>query len=278
VIPLILAVAVMAAVSPAPAQELKFGMPSILNETEVQAEAELLATFLSNTIGRNVSVYIAKNEGDLRAQMELGTVDIGSFSPIAYVEAARGGKVRVIAQSVLNGSPTYPGIIIKRFDSHIESLADLEGKRLAFVDTKSVSGFLFPRAMLMDKGIDPGRFFKEIVFAGSHEKVISAVLLGAVHAGATDDRAVAAAKAKGLPTFDLEVVAKTDPIPYDAIAVRAGLDDALVRQIQTALVGMASTPAGRDVIARSRRKLTGHRPADDTLFEPVRRAEKAGSQ
>jgi phosphonate transport system substrate-binding protein len=277
-IPFVLAVAVMAVVSPAPAQELKFGMPSVLNETHMQAEAELLATYLSNTIGRKVNAYIAKNEGDLRAQIELGTVDVGSFSPIAYVEAARGGRVRVIAQSVLNGSTTYPGIIIKRFDSHIESLADLEGKRLAFVDTRSASGFLFPRVMLIEKGIDPGRFFKEVIFAGSHEKVISAVLLGTVHAGATDDGAVAAAKAKGLPTFDLEVVAKTDPIPNDAIAVRAGLDDALVRQIQAALVGMASTPAGRDVIARSKRKLTGHRLADDTLFETVRRAEKAGSQ
>ena len=132
--------------------------------------------------------------------------------------------------------------------------------------------------MLMDKGIDPGRFFNEVVFAGSHEKVIAAVLLGTVHAGATDDGAVAAAKAKGLPTFDLEVVAKTEPIPYDAIAVQVGLDDALVGQIQTALVGMASTPAGRNALARSKRKLTGHRPADDTVFEPVRRAEKAGSK
>jgi phosphate/phosphite/phosphonate ABC transporter binding protein len=273
-----LVMAVLGDASPSEAQELKFGLTSVLNEPEARAEVEPLTVYLTTAIGRKVSVYIAKSEDDLRAQMELGAVDLGRFSPIAYVEAARGGKVRVIAQSVLNGSTTYPGIIIKRFDSHIESLADLEGKRLAFVDSKSLSGFLFPRAMLMDKGIDPGRFFKEIVFAGSHEKVISAVLLGTVHAGATDEGAVAAAKAKGLPTFDLEVVATTEPIPYDAIAVRVGLDDALVGQLQTALVGMASTPAGRSVMARSKRKLTGHRPADDTVFEPVRRAEKAGSQ
>ncbi len=275
----ILALAIVNIAASAQAQELKFGFVPGLNEVDVRAEIELLTAYLSSAIGRRVSLYVAKDERDLRVQMEAGVVDVGSFSPVAYVEAARGGKIRVIAQSVLNGSATYPGLIIKRFDSHINSLADLEGKRFAFVDSKSISGFVYPRAMLVDKGVNLERFFKEVIFAGSHEKVIAAVLLGTVHAGATDDGAVAAAKAKGLPTFDLEVLAKTEPIPYDAIAVRVGRDDVLVQQVQTALVKLDKTPAGRDVILlRSKRNLTGYGPADDTGFDVVRRAEKSASK
>jgi len=266
------------AAPPSHAQDLKFGFTPVPGEAEMRAELEPLMTYLSSTIGRMVSLYVANGDADLRTQMEAGAVDVGSFSPLAYVEAARGGKIRVIARSVLNGSATYPGLIIKRFDSHINSLADLEGKRFAFVDSKSISGFVYPRAMLIDKSVNPERFFKEVIFAGSHEKVISAVLLGAVHAGATNDSAVAAAKATGLPTFDLEVLAKTEPIPYDAIAVRVGLDDVLVSQVQTALVGLGSTPAGRHVILRSRRKLTGHVLADDSFFDAVRRVEKVGGK
>src|SRR5262249_15792127 len=149
----------------------------------------------------------------------------------AYVEAARGGKIRVIAQSVLGGSTTYRGLVIKRFDSGINSLADLEGKRVAFVDRKSASGYLYPRALLVGKGINPERSFKETIFAGSHERVIAAVLLGPAHAGATCAGAVEAAKFKGLPTFDLKILAETDPIPHDAIAVRADLDEALAKRI-----------------------------------------------
>ncbi len=274
----VLALAIVNIAPLAQAQELKFGFVPGLNEVDVRAEIELLTAYLSSAIGRRVNLYVAKDERDLRVQMEAGVVDVGSFSPVAYVEAARGGKIRVIAQSVLNGSATYPGLIIKRFDSHINSLADLEGKRFAFVDSKSISGFVYPRAMLIDKGVNLERFFKEVIFAGSHEKVIAAVLLGTVHAGATDDGAVAAAKAKGLPTFDLEVLAKTEPIPYDAIAVRVGLDDVLVQQVQTALVKLDKTPAGRDVILRSKRNLTGYGPADDTGFDVVRRAEKSASK
>ncbi len=124
-----------------------------------------------------------------------------------------------------------------------------------------------------EKGIDPERGFKETIFAGSHEKVIAAVLLGSAAAGATYEGAVAMAKAQGFPTFDLEVLARTDPIPHDAIAVRVGLDDALVKGIRTALVELDRSPAGRQVILRSRRKLTGYAPADDSLYDVVRRTK-----
>src|SRR5713101_6741564 len=107
------------AAPPSPAQDLKFGFTPVPGEAEMRAELEPLMTYLSSTIGRMVSLYVAKDDDDLRTLMEAGAVDVGAFSPFAYVEAARGGRIRVIGQSVVNGSTTYPGIIIKRFDSHI---------------------------------------------------------------------------------------------------------------------------------------------------------------
>jgi phosphonate transport system substrate-binding protein len=203
--------------------------------------------------------------------MEGGVVDVGRFSPFGYVDAVHGGKIRVIAQSLLEGSPTYRGLIITRFDSDIHSLADLEGKRFAFVDSQSPAGYIYPRATLIASGFDPERSFKETIVAGSHDKVITAVLLGPAHAGAVYEGAVPLATAKGLPTFDLVVLGMTDPIPYDAIAVRTGLEAALIEQIQTALVGLDKSPAGRQVIGRGQGKLTGYAPADDTAYDGARR-------
>jgi phosphate/phosphite/phosphonate ABC transporter binding protein len=274
-IQLILVIPLIAGVAPSHAEELKFGVAPGLGETEIRAELEPLLTYLSGALGQRVSLYIAKDDGDVRAQMEAGAVDVGNFSPFGYVAGARGGKIRVIAQSILDGSATYRAIIIKRFDSGIQSLADLEGKRFAFVDPKSASGYVYPRALLIEKGINPERFFKETIFAGSHDKVIATVLLGRAAAGATCEGAVSMAKAQGFPTFDLEVLAITDPIPHDAIAVRVGLDDALVKGIQTALAELDRSPVGRQVIVRSRKKLTGYAPANDGLYDVVRRADKS---
>lgn len=106
-------------------------------------------------------------------------------------------------------------IIITRFDSGIGKLADLKGRRFAFVDSASASGFVYPRALLADKGIDPSRDLKETLFAGSPEKVIAAVLLGRAQAGATTAAALGAAAGIGMPTFDIVVLAVSDPIPAD---------------------------------------------------------------
>ena len=88
------------------AQELKFGFTPVLSEPEMRTEFEPLMNYLSESLGQKVTLYIAKDYGDLRTQMENGSVDIGSFSPFAYVDAARGGKIRIIAQSIIEGSAT----------------------------------------------------------------------------------------------------------------------------------------------------------------------------
>jgi phosphate/phosphite/phosphonate ABC transporter binding protein len=259
---------------PVVARDLQFGFTPVLGQTEMRAEFQPLADYLSNAIGQKVVLYIAKDYGDLRAQMELGTVDIGSFSPFAYVDAVRGGKIRIIAQSIIDGSATYRGIIVARKDSGLKALADLQGKRFAFVDPKSASGYVYPRAMLIEKGMNPENFFKATMFAGDHNKVIAAVLDGRVDAGATYDNALGIAKAAGMATENLVILASTDPIPHDAITVRLGLDTALVDKIQGALVNLDKTETGRLVIAGSRKKLSGHVVAQDSLFDVVRRTAK----
>jgi phosphate/phosphite/phosphonate ABC transporter binding protein len=259
---------------PVAARDLRFGFTPVLGQTDERTEFEPLTSYLSDVIGQKVVLYVAKNYGDLRTQMEAGEVDIGSFSPFAYVDAVRGGKIRIIAQSVIDGSATYRGIIVARKDGGLKSLADLRGKRFAFVDPKSASGYVYPRAMLVEKGINPDSFFQETIFAGDHMKVIAAVLDRRVDAGATYDNALGIAKARGMPSDNLVIMASTDPIPHDAIAVRIGLDGALAKKIQTALVNLDKTEAGRRVIANSKKKLSGHVVAEDSTFDVVRRTAK----
>ena len=254
--------------------DLKFGFTPVLGDAEMRAEFDPLMTYLSDAIGQKVVLYIAKDYGDLRTQMEAGSVDIGSFSPFAYVDAARGRKIKIIAQSMQDGSPTYRGIIVARKDSGLKAVADLQGKRFAFVDPKSASGYVYPRAMLIEKGIKPESYFKETIFAGDHNKVIAAVLDARVDAGATYEGALGVAKAMGVPTENLVTLARTDPIPHDAIAVRIGLEEALAKKTQTALVDLDKSEAGRRVIANSKKKLSGHVIADDSLYDVVRRTAK----
>jgi phosphate/phosphite/phosphonate ABC transporter binding protein len=256
------------------AVELKFGFTPVLSEAEMREEFQPLMVYMTKSTGIEVTLYIAKSYGDLRDQMEAGKVDIGSFSPFAYVDAMTGGKIKIIAQSILDYSAFYKGLIITRKDSGMTGLADLKGKRFAFVDPKSASGYVYPRAMLIEKGFDPDKFFKETVFSGGHDKVILAVLEGKVEAGAIYDGALAISKGKGLKTEELTTIASTDPIPHDAIVVRSDLDDVTTKKIQKALIDLEKTEEGKKAIAKSKKKLTGHILADDKTFDVVRRTAK----
>jgi phosphate/phosphite/phosphonate ABC transporter binding protein len=260
---------------PAAGRDLKFGFTPFLSEADMQGEYEPLMTYLSDSIGQKVVLYVAKDYGDLRTQMEAGSVDIGSFSPFAYVDAARGGKIRIIGQSLIDDASTYRGAIVARKDSGLNALADLKGKRFAFVDPKSASGYVYPRAMLIEKGMAPDTYFKETIFAGSHDKVIADVLDGRADAGAIYENALGIAKAEGVPTENLVTIASTEPIPHDAITVRVGLEESLTKKIQTALVELDKSEAGRRLIANSKpKKLTGYVIAKDSQFDVVRRTAK----
>jgi phosphate/phosphite/phosphonate ABC transporter binding protein len=260
---------------PVDGRELKFGFTPFLSQADMRIEFEPLMAYLTDSIGQKVVLYVARDYGDLRTQMEAGAVDIGSFSPFAYVDAVRGGKIRIIAQSLMDGSATYRGAIVARKDSGLKSLADLSGKRFAFVDPESASGYVYPRAMLIEKGIIPEISFKKTIFAGNPDKVIAAVLEDGADAGAVYEGALAVAKSKGVPTENLLTLATTDPIPHDAVTVRTGVDEALAKKIRAALVDLDKSEAGRRVIANSKpKKLTGYMLAEDSLYDVVRRTAK----
>ena len=251
------------------AVEIKFGYTPYLNEAEMRNDLKPLMDYLTKSIGSGVILYIAKDYGDLKAQMELGKVDIGTFSPFAYVDAEKGGKIKIIAQSTTDHSAFYKGLIIARKESGMTDIKDLKGKRFAFVDPKSASGYVYPKAMLIEKGIDPDQFFKETIFAGNHDKVIESVLEGKVDTGATYENALVSAKGKGVKTENLVTLASTDPIPISAIAVRSDLDTSTIQKIQKVLIDLGNTAEGKKVIAQSKRKFTGFILADDKIYDVV---------
>jgi ABC-type phosphate/phosphonate transport system substrate-binding protein len=49
------------------------------------------------------------------------------------------------------------------------------------------------------------------------------------------------------------------------------LDDATTREIQKVLIDLEKTEAGQKVIAKSKKKLTGHILTEDKTFDVVRR-------
>ena len=157
--------------------------------------------------------------------------------------------VEVAAISVRFGLPYYRGQISARADANINRIEDLRGKRFAFVDPASTSGYLFPAAMLKKAGFDPDKFFSQTVFAGSHPNVILAIYRGQVDGGSTFEDARTNVQAQ-FPDVMAKVkpIAYTNPIPNDTWSLNAKLSPTMKARIKDRLLRIAKTPEGQEAL------------------------------
>src|SRR5690606_1147 len=87
--------------------------------------------------------------------------DVAYMNTFGYILAHEKYGAEARLTSLRHGASTYQGQFIARADGAIKSLKDIEGRKVAFVDPASTSGFLLPKKVLHDRGIRP----KEEVFA-----------------------------------------------------------------------------------------------------------------
>ena len=233
-----------------------------------------LSSMLTTRIGIPVEPFVATNFTGLIEAMGTGRADIGIFGPFALVLAEERHKVLIIAKSIRRTRgefvTSYRSAINVRVDSSFKSLADLTGKRFAFVDPASASGYLFPYVMLTEAKLNPERDMRTI-FAGSHDAAIVAVYKKDVDASSTHDNAIPDAK-RELPDVDqvVRVLAYSSPIPNDGVAVRRGLPEDLVVKIQNAFVDLGKSADGVQRLD-ALYNVVGYARSDGSEFGVIRR-------
>lgn len=228
--------------------ELVFGINPALSPREMRRLYLPVINWLGEQMGRPVRVLIAADYGALADCLKDGVVDVGWFSPLAYVHAAEKTRLVPLVTPVVNGAADYKGYIIARRDRGIKEIVQLKGRRLGFVDPKSASGYIYPRLLMCRAGLDPDHDPGEVVFLGTHSRVIKAVLDGEIDAGATYTDALKEAKRSGLPLQDLIYLAESSPIPKDCLAARAALGEKLCRRVRQMLLSMAADKEGKKVL------------------------------
>ena len=232
---------------------------------------EEIARRLKQITGLYFKTSIATSYAAVIEAMGAGKVDIGWLATFSYVLAKQKYDVDLMLIVVRFGSPFYRGQIITHVDSGIKTLADLKGKKFAFVDPASTSGHLYPKTLLQSKGLNPDRLFSQSRFAGSHNAVILSVLKKEVDAGATyDDARAAVAKTYPEVYSKLRVLAYTKEIPNDTVSARRDLDPVLKQKIKRGLMQLAKTPEGSKVLKRVY-GISGLMDFD-AFFDPVREA------
>lgn len=228
--------------------EIIFGINPALSPEVIKSLYLPVINAICNKIGLIPRVLVATDYDALSNSLIDGIVDVGWFSPLAYVNARNKAPIIPLVTPVVNGAPSYLGFIITTVESGIKDLKDVKGERVAFVDPKSASGYAYPRMLLKKAGINPDRDLQEQLFLGTHSNVVEAVLSGSIKVGATYSEAIDDAKHRGLDISKLVYLAQTDPIPKDCIAVRPGLEPETIEKLKNAFINYKDNKKGSSVI------------------------------
>lgn len=233
-----------------PAEAINFGITPWDEPEKLKRMYAPFITHLSEKLKLRVRFVVAQEYNDLVADLKRGIIHIAAFSPGAYSDALDQGIEReavYVASTQDSGNSHYRGLVISR--PQYKTLADLKGKTFAFVEKGSSSGYKFPLALLLQKGIDPYRYFSKIFYLGSHAHVVEAVANGKADAGATWDGY--AEKTPAYREKKISTLFKTQPIPYDAILVYRKKGPQFARKVQQHLLSIdmkTTTAAGEKVL------------------------------
>jgi phosphonate transport system substrate-binding protein len=242
--------------------------------TDLLTTGEEFAKVLTRLTGIPVRVTVASDYAAVIEALRNRSADLAFVHPVGYVLASREAKATIVAKNLWHGKSSFTARIYVRRDSGLKSLEELRGKTMAFIDPASSSGYTYPMVLLIEKGLvknrDPKTFFRDVVFAGSHDAGMRALLNGHVDALASFDMAREQYLADPAERERIVYVAETPAIPEAGIAARAGLDPATFAKVREALLQIRA-PAYAALLKRLY-EIDGFAPAEDREYDPVRAA------
>lgn len=178
----------------------------------------------------------------------------------------------VMESELYEGKPIYYSYVIVRKDSPINSFEQLKGKRWAYNDTTSNSGYNMPRAKLIDMGETNG-FFSEVIHSGSHEESVRMVASGLADASAIDSLVLDYMRLEGEDfAEDVKIIETLGPAGIPPVVYSTSFPEEKANKIKQVLLGMKDDPEGRDILKKAH--LKAFVEVDDTLFDDVRKWHK----
>ena len=204
-----------------------------------------------------------------------GKADVAVLNTYGYLLANAKYGVEAKITVIRHGLPTYQAQIIAK-KGRFKEIKDLEGKKFAFVDSASLSGYVLPLKLIQDAGVKLG----ETTFAMKHDNVVSMVYNGQVDAGATfyspkeEKEGIQDARRLVKTQFPdveekVEILKLTDGIPNDPIAFRKDMPAEMKSTITEAFLAMVKNDEGRQAF-KNLYDVTDVKIASDRDYDGVR--------
>jgi len=251
------------------------GRPEVL-----RTQALELAKEIQNHFGLPVEIHVSSDYSGLIDAMKKKKVDFAFFSSLTFVEAEEQAGAKVLLKKVWT-DPFYFSALVVRSDSKIKSIEQLKGKRIAFVDANSTSGYLYPQVMFKKKKMTNEQF-SEVVYSGNHShsvELLEQKKVDAIAVFSDDEKGETGAWTKF--SKDKKIKYKmlwvSEPIPTDPFCVQKDFYEEypkFTHSLMFQLIDIFSQNKDSQKYA----EVLGHkdlRPATSKQYDPVREMVKS---
>jgi phosphonate transport system substrate-binding protein len=240
----------------------------------LQESADAFVAVLAGLSGVPVRAQVASDYAGVIEALRSRRVDLAFVHPVGYVLARREAGCEILVRDVWESRTAYKASFYVRKASGMKRIEELRGRTVAFVDPASSSGYIYPMVLLMKRGLvrdrDPKTFFKDALFAGTHEAALRAVLQGRVDVATTFDLAPKVHLKNPALVAQLVSIAETPEIPEAGICARPGLPPAAIQALKRALLGMKKPEHATAL--KGIYDIDGFVEARDADYDPVRDA------
>ncbi|MEW6018288.1 MAG: phosphate/phosphite/phosphonate ABC transporter substrate-binding protein [Pseudomonadota bacterium] len=209
--------------------------------------------YLAEAVGLPVKLYESSDyNGTIQAlssgQVDMATMAGGSYANVDAQIGELAAPILTIRQA--EGDTGYYSALLVKADSPYRTLQDLRGRTLGYTDFNSTSGYLFPRSVMRDQGIDPDTYFGRSSFAGGHTQAVMALENGQfdatiIQAGGGDPEngfttgAHYTMARRGLVDLeDFRIIWTAGPIPNTAVVVRTDRPQAFIDIVRGATAAL----------------------------------------
>jgi len=253
---------------------IKMGFVPLKNSEKLVEDLKPISDYLSERLGVKVEAFTASNYIGVVEGLGSGSVDFGIIPPFSSLLAQKQSNAKPILTSKgKTGKPGYTAELYVRKDSGIKSLQDVKGKKVAFVDPSSSSGYIYPGAMLVEAGLNLDKDIS-YQFSGGHDKSLQLLLNKDVDVIATFD-GVEDRYAKDFPQAktDIQKLATSDMIPGVMVTTSSKMDKELQEKLEKALRDVENDPKMKELFTKMF-SITGFTDVDQDAYKKVEATAK----
>jgi len=241
--------------------EIRFGSVAMDIPAVMHRRLTPLTQYLSQELGRPVTLKLAKDMAGAIRDVANGTVDLAYLTPVAYLQSHAMGQTSLVAKTITEGKGSFKLMIVVRDDSPIKSVQDLQGKKFAFGDRAA----LLQRAVVVGSGIQLESLGKHD-FLGHYDNIVRAVMHGEYDAGILKDTMAYKWRGKGIRIL----YASEDLPPYN-IAASKNISDKLLAKLKQAFLKLdPKNPEHMRIIKTLDKSYDGFAATSDHEYDIVR--------